>query len=279
MGPELFRLHADREVRHWWFVGRRHILRRLVHELVPPGMDRTIVDVGCGTGANVAALASEYHAVGIDISADGIALARERFPDCRFIVGSAPDDLGDLASRADLFLLNDVLEHVRDDIALFTSLMAAAKPGAFAIITVPADPTLWSRHDVEHQHYRRYTPERLRMLWEGDPIEQLMVAQLNRRLLPAVRLVRSFERRSGRALGPRGTDLGMPPAPINAMLTRILAGEATDLVHRLRTRSTREPARAVSLLAVVRRREGRMTPRGRTQAMAAADLNDPEARP
>ena len=29
MKPELLRLHADREVRHWWFVGRRAVIAAL----------------------------------------------------------------------------------------------------------------------------------------------------------------------------------------------------------------------------------------------------------
>jgi SAM-dependent methyltransferase len=278
MGPELFKLHADREVRHWWFVGRRQILRTMVHELVPPGQGRLIIDVGCGTGANVAALAGEYECVGIDVSPEGIALARERYPSSRFIVGYAPQDLGDLTGRADLFLMMDVLEHVRDDVALFTSVMAAAKPGAHVIVTVPADPRLWSPHDITHMHYRRYVYDRLRVLWEGDPVTPLLVTGLNRRLLPLVRLVRGIQRRRGRSSGPGGTDLSLPPAPLNRALSRVLAGEASVSVERLRGRVIERHPSGVSFLVVARREPGVMTGRSRAPELAASDLNDPERR-
>jgi SAM-dependent methyltransferase len=278
MRADLFKLHADREVRHWWFLGRRRVILAMVDELLPPGRERLVVDVGCGTGANVAALAETRQCVGIDVSSDGIALARQRYPHCEFHVGHAPQDLGELAGRADLFLLMDVLEHVRDDIALLTGIMAAAKPGAFVLITVPADPALWSPHDVTHMHYRRYTYERLQELWDDAGIERVFVGGLNHRLLPLIRLVRALERRRGHALGPGDTDLSMPPAPINRLLSAVFAGEADGLVADLRRRRVDPAPTGVSLLAVLRRGEGPVAVRSRTAALAAQDLNDPEER-
>ena len=86
--------------------GRRRILCRLVAEVLPPSPQAVIVDVGCGTGGNIAALADRYPCVGIDTSAEAIELARQRFPKVRFIAGRAPSDLGELAGQARLFLLD-----------------------------------------------------------------------------------------------------------------------------------------------------------------------------
>ena len=276
MRPELLRLHADREVRHWWFVARRRIVSALVDELLPAGHDRLVIDIGCGTGANVAALSRSRTCIGIDVSSEGIALARERYPECEFRVGYAPADLGELTGRADLFLLMDVLEHVKDDVALFTSIMAAAKPGALALVTVPADPGLWSPHDVTHMHYRRYTVERLRELWRDEALEPVLLTGLNRRLLPVVRAVRALQRRRGRAVGPGGTDLAMPPAPLNRVLARIFAGEGRQVLARLRRRPIDPHPSGVSLLAIVRRTDALLYPRERDAALAAQDLHDPE---
>ena len=49
-----------------------------------------IVDVGCGTGANIAAMAEDYTCVGIDPSREAIELARSRFPGGRFVCGPRP---------------------------------------------------------------------------------------------------------------------------------------------------------------------------------------------
>lgn len=277
MKPELFELHARAEMDHWWFVGRRRILGAVIDALLPDGPDQLIVDIGCGTGANVAAFGRTRECVGIDVSGAAIELARRRFPDHRFLVGFAPQDLGDLVERADLFLLTDVLEHVRADVELFTEVMAAAKPGALCIVTVPADPSLWSRHDVTHMHYRRYTVERLSELWRDRPIRPRVVTSINRRLLPVVRSVRTFERMLGRTLGPGGTDLSLPPAPLNRMLADVLGGEASRVVGALRAGTLEPDPRGVTLLTVLEREGVPMTARPQPVGLAAQDLNDPEA--
>lgn len=276
MNAEVMRLHADHERRHWWFMARRRIVTALVRELVPPSRDRLIADIGCGTGGTVVALAREYDCIGIDTSPDAIEIARTAFPECNFLLGDVPDGLGEAVGRADLFLLMDVLEHVRDDVALFSGLMAAAKPGALALITVPADPRLWSSHDLAHMHYRRYTPELLEGLWAELPVTSLLLARLNTRLYPLVRLARALGRVGARAAGPAGTDLSLPPAPLNRLLTAVFAGESATLLRRLRAGAVAPDGRGVSLLAVVRREAGTLQPRTRTTARAAQDLHDPE---
>lgn len=255
MQHDQFQLHADIEDRHWWFVGRRRILCRLVGEVLTPSPQAVIVDVGCGTGGNIAALADRYTCVGIDTSNEAIELARQRFPKVRFIAGRAPTDLGELAAQARLFLLTDVLEHVRDDYAMLSELLAAASPGCYFLLTVPADPSLWSEHDESFGHYRRYDRGRLEGIWAGLPVTTLLVSYFNSRLLPVVRLVRAWNRRRGQAAGQAGTDFWLPSRPANWLLTNIFAGEARRMARQLRGRNRGYRAGA-SLVALLRREAG-----------------------
>jgi len=248
-----FQLHARIEERHWWFVGRRRILRDVVREVLPPQTGRMVVDVGCGTGANIAGLADDYDCVGIDTSQEAISLARERFPQVRFLCGYAPQDLGATASQADLFLLTDVLEHVPDDRALLTQLLREAKAGAFCLLTVPADMSLWSEHDVSFGHYRRYDLEQLSQVWAGLPVTALAVSYFNAKLYAAVKAVRAWNRRRRKAAGEAGTDFRLPSRPMNAALELLFASESRTLIDLLHHRR-REGFRAgVSLLALLRR--------------------------
>src|SRR4051812_41173877 len=150
-----FQLHAQIEDRHWWFVARRQILRELARSVAPPLADGTtvVVDIGCGTGANLAAFADEYRCVGIDTSAEAIELAQRRFPEATFICGYAPLDVDRWLSAASVVLLTDVLEHVADDRGLLESIVEASSPGAQVLITVPADMRLWSPHDEAFGHF------------------------------------------------------------------------------------------------------------------------------
>ena len=133
---------------------------------MPPSPAATIIDVGCGTGANLAGLAGEYDCIGIDASYEPIQLARQRFPHIRFIHGLAPRDLGSAIKRARLVLLSDVLEHVSDDFGLFRNCWPRRPRGLISCSTVPADPNLWSEHDRSFGHYRRYDVARLEQVWQ-----------------------------------------------------------------------------------------------------------------
>jgi SAM-dependent methyltransferase len=198
------------------------------------------VDVGCGTGGNIASLADQYRCVGIDTSAEAVDLARQRFPKVQFIAGFAPQDLGELAGQARLILLTDVLEHIADDYAMLSELLAAASPGCFFLVTVPADESLWSEHDESFGHYRRYDPARLEGVWAGLPATTLLLSYFNSRLLPLVRLVRGWNRWRGHASGRAGTDFWLPSRPVNSMLTAAFAGEAMRLVAALESVQRRD---------------------------------------
>ncbi|HET6341620.1 MAG TPA: class I SAM-dependent methyltransferase [Gemmatimonadota bacterium] len=263
MRPNLFALTADLEESHWWFSARRRIMRALIERILPPSRESLIIDVGCGTGANIASLANDYACIGIDPSEVAIGLARARFPSVEFRVGSAPADLGESAQEADLFLLLDVLEHVEDDFAQFSAVASAARAGALILITVPADPSLWSEHDVSHGHYRRYEPDRLEMIWQDLPLRVRLMSYFNARLYPVIRAVREAGRILGRASGARETDLFQPPAPINGLLETIFAGERRRLVELLEGSRESGYRRGVSLIAVLEREHGRFEPRPR----------------
>lgn len=265
-----FDLHAQIEEQHWWFVARRRILRSLIEAIVPPHQNRLVIDVGCGTGGNLAELADAYQCLGVDTSADGIRLAQARFPGVRFVCGKAPEALGEAAGQADLFLLTDVLEHVPDDFWMLSELLAAAKPGAHVLLTVPADMTLWSPHDEAFGHYRRYDAERLAAVWQGLPVRQRLLSYFNTRLYSAIRWVRDRNRRRGQAAGNAGTDFELPNAPVNWLLRRIFEGERARLLRSMR-RGMRGYGRGVSLVAVLERLPGEIEPRRVPATLAAMD--------
>ena len=276
MQSEQFQLHADIEQRHWWFVARRQILTSLVTAVLPPSRETTIVDVGCGTGANLAGLADRYHCVGIDASSHAIRLARERFPQVSFVHGFAPQDLGPVMDQARLVLVTDVLEHVADDFALFSQLLAASQPGTYFLLTVPADLALWSEHDKSFGHYRRYDLPRFQQVWQGLSVRPLFASYYNARLYPAVKLVRTWNRWRGRTGGLAGTDFAMPNRLVNGLLAGCFAGERRRLVA-LANGTGRAPYPfGVSLIAMLQRLAGPVEPRSKPVDLAL-DYYDPSA--
>lgn len=261
MNDAQFQLHATIEETHWWFVGRRRILGAVIRSLIPSGTGAVIVDVGCGTGANIASLVDGYTCHGIDISERAITFARERFPDVRFSCGFGPADL-DLERPADGLLFCDVLEHVESDFDLLATYLPALADGGHIVLTVPADPSLWSPQDEHHSHYLRYTLDRLQEAWRDLPLEPLLVSHFNARLYPIIKLIRVYTNWLGRPWGEADTDLILPSPLANRFLTSLFAGEAPYLLRAL-DHPTRPPYhKGVSLLAVLqkKRRSARAIP-------------------
>jgi 2-polyprenyl-3-methyl-5-hydroxy-6-metoxy-1,4-benzoquinol methylase len=165
-----YELHANVEDRHWWFVARRAIVKRLLNRVLRPQPDALVIDVGCGTGANIAALSDSYRCLGLDHSQNAIDLARSKFPAVEY---ERQVDIAAYTTQfktASAVLLMDVLEHVQDDFQLLSQILSLLQPGAHVLITVPADPSLWSEHDENFGHWRRYQKDRLRAVWQSKNV-------------------------------------------------------------------------------------------------------------
>ena len=255
MQTEQFQLHSRMEESHWWFTGRREILRRLVREILSSS-GRSILDIGCGTGGNLASFASEHRCTGWDPFEEAIGLARRRYPSVRFLSGPFDEAAPSFPSQPDLILVMDVLEHVERDRDLLSRLVSMVRPGGQLLITVPAGMELWSPHDVAVGHFRRYSRPQLEALWATEPVSVPLVSYFNARLYPAVRLARFWTRRTGCSGGEAETDFRVPPAPFNRLLDQIFASEAAVLTGLLGKKPGTGFRRGVSLIAVLKKKGG-----------------------
>src|SRR3954468_1350398 len=139
--------------RHWWYRGRRAVLNAVLAGVdLPPRPE--ILDAGCGSGRTLDELARLGHASGIELNPFGVRAARERGHE----VGEAPvEAIPHPDESFDLVTCLDVIEHTDDDVRALRELRRVTRPGAAAIVSVPASPRLWSQHDEANEHRRRYT--------------------------------------------------------------------------------------------------------------------------
>lgn len=249
MNEAEFEAHARVEDRHWWFVGRRRIIATLVRA-IGDGMGVRVADIGCGTGGNAAALqACGHDVIGLDPSVVAIGLARERFPTVTFVNTADPAGARVHLAGGGVAILADVLEHVHDDHELLRQVIDVIPSGGHVLITVPADPALWSAHDVAFGHHRRYDIATLSALWSDAPVETRLLSHFNARLWPVIVGVRRLRRHAA----PRpGGDLRPPVRGINALLARVFAGEWHALVRAIDSGQAPH-RRGVSLVALLRR--------------------------
>lgn len=205
---------------HWWFVARRKILHAALERLALPEAAQ-ILEAGCGPGGNLAMLRAfgNVSAMEMDLGACQVASARSGI---EVIEGSLPDGLPFEAGSFDLIAALDVIEHVERDRESVAALARLLKPGGTMIVTVPAYGWLWSEHDEEHHHKRRYVRPQIRALMRSGGLDVIRCGYFNTLLFPLVALIRA----SKKLLGfPRGADDDMPGPLVNNALQRIMASE------------------------------------------------------
>ncbi|HEY0100946.1 MAG TPA: class I SAM-dependent methyltransferase [Pyrinomonadaceae bacterium] len=167
---------------HWWFAGRRRILesfvQRIVAELNTQGRAPRILDVGCGTGANLEMLAQFGEAEGVDVSEDALAFCRARGL-TRVTLGAA-ERLPYADDSFDLVTALDVVEHLDDDAGGLREMRRVLRPGGRALLFVPAFMWLWGVQDDVSHHRRRYTLPQLteRVREAGFEIERATYANV-----------------------------------------------------------------------------------------------------
>src|SRR6476469_10037727 len=116
MEQHTYAIMDEVEGSHWWFVGRRKILESFLEPIVESlrrrSSDLCILDVGCGTGANVEMLSQYGDAEGVDVSDDALEFCKRKgLKVQKGLAETLPYEEGTF----DLTTALDVVEHLDDD--------------------------------------------------------------------------------------------------------------------------------------------------------------------
>ncbi|MGA2013811.1 MAG: class I SAM-dependent methyltransferase [Solirubrobacteraceae bacterium] len=228
---------------HWWYRGRRRIIRSELDQLPLPA-DPCVLDAGCGSGRTLQELTHYGDVHGIELNEHAAEVARAR--------GLGEVRIGRLEELPwqdgtfDLITCLDVIEHTPDDRAALTELRRVCRPGGWLLVTVPAYQALWSLHDEANHHYRRYSRRSLRAAALAAGWTVARMSSFNSVLLAPAAAVRVTQRRLGVHNGYTN-DLALGPAWLNEVLERPLSLEAAWL-----RRGHTLPV-GLSLMAVLRR--------------------------
>ena len=123
---------------HWWYVGRRRIIQTLVEKIFASltNPKPRILDVGCGTGANLKVLAAYGQAEGVDISPQAVDFCRERRLES--VKLGAAEDLPYENDSFELVTALDVIEHLDDDVAGLREMRRVLRRDGRLLLFVPA---------------------------------------------------------------------------------------------------------------------------------------------
>lgn len=211
---------------HWWYIGRRRIISSFVREICSRITDRKpkILDVGCGTGANLVMLGEHGEAHGIDVSQDALSFCRER--GLENVRHGAAEELPYKDGTFDLVTALDVVEHLDDDLAGLKEFRRVLRDDGRILLFVPAFMFLWGVQDDVSHHRRRYTlPGLLKVVREaGFEIERATYANITF-FLPIL-LVRKFMRLTGIRTE---TENSIGLSALNGVLGRVFGAETSAL--------------------------------------------------
>ncbi len=192
MEQHTYAIMDEVEGSHWWFVGRRKILESFLEPIVEHLESRLqaasskmpaeagtqnlrILDVGCGTGANIQMLSRYGEAEGVDVSDDALEFCKRKgLKVQKGLAETLPYD----DEAFDLTTALDVVEHLDDDIAGLKEMFRVTKRGGYSLIFVPAFMWLWGVQDDISNHRIRYTKKQIveRLTRAGYTVERATYA-------------------------------------------------------------------------------------------------------
>jgi SAM-dependent methyltransferase len=216
----VYKQMAELDQRHWWYRARRQILAELIRREAALPPDPHILEIGCGTGHNLAMLQGFGHIDALELDEEARHIAEGRLG--RQVMSAPLPELAGVPDRHyDLIGAFDVIEHIDDDDGALASIADKLKPGGKFLMTVPAHQWMWSAHDVVNHHKRRYSKRALKALIERSPLKLSKVGYFNSLLFPLA----AAERLASRLRGREDADVKLPSAPINGALETVFAAE------------------------------------------------------
>lgn len=186
MNDELLQSFNRVERFHWWWAGRQ----KLILDFLKNDDPKKILDIGCGTGETITFLKNSFPQAliqGVDLSSEAVKYTKARGHQAQ--VASAlklpfPDN------SFDAVLMLDVIEHIKDDNQVLREAKRIIKVGGSIILTAPSLPFIWSAHDQNQGHFRRYTRSRLIELAKKNSLYPKKLSYFNFIFSPAIIIIR-----------------------------------------------------------------------------------------
>ncbi|MEJ0057121.1 MAG: class I SAM-dependent methyltransferase [Bacteroidota bacterium] len=245
MDRAYFLKYYEFEKNHWWFRARAEILKDYIARHCSGPAPLKILNVGAATGGSIGWLSEFGHVTSIEFDKESVAFIKEQ--QVTDIFEGSILELQFPDSSFDLVCAFDVIEHVEDDSLAVRELARVCKEKGNVLITVPANRSLWSQHDIINHHFRRYSKELLMGLLNTLPSGKLtFITYFNYYFyfpISVVRKTTNFLSRLYRNRTLKSDFENFRPGVLNDFLFRIMVSEKG------RVSSRRGYKRGVSILA------------------------------
>ncbi len=149
---------------HFWFKAKADLISILLSK-VSNNKSCTILDVGAGSGDDLNVIKNFGAVYALDCEQRALDLISDH--------AVYEKKLGDVCAmpyadkQFDIVVAFDLLEHIPDHVQAVKEINRVLKPGGYFVITVPSYNSLFSQHDRELGHVRRYNKKLLAQLMQG----------------------------------------------------------------------------------------------------------------
>lgn len=181
---------------HFWFVGRKMIVNRLMkqmNELSSP----LILDVGCGTGDITELLNNYGRTIGMDSSAIALDFCRKR--GLKYLSHGSIMNLPYKDRSFNLLTSFDALSHssITDPRVALDEFKRVLKDNGYLLIMDVACRLLRSGHDIVYETRERYNKKGLKATLENAGFKVLKISYVNFFLFPIIFFIRTMRKLSG----------------------------------------------------------------------------------
>lgn len=167
MREDVYKRHIENFDDHWWFEGRKNIIKKILKKNFKKKIK--ILDYGAGSGVNIEML-SKFGKVDIfEPHKDTAKYLKKKFINKKFKVLKKVSN----KKNYDLIILADVLEHIKNDKKKIKELSLKLKKNGKILITVPAYNFLFTKKDIILGHYRRYKTNEIKNIFLDFNIKKL----------------------------------------------------------------------------------------------------------
>lgn len=216
------------EEKHWWHIARRQILKNFIDCHINFPNDAKILDVGCGTGAEMAFLQQYGEIYGVDTSEEMINVCKNRKLSNSIVVSA--NNLPFKNEMFDLVTCLDTLEHIEAEKRTIEEIYRVCKNNGHLVLTVPAGQYLFGPYDISAGHYKRYSKRYTTKLLTENGFKIIKASYFNFFLYLPIAFIRILNKYIPINAGSEKA-LKVPSNAINNILKSIFSLESYLLQH------------------------------------------------